>query len=541
VAEENRQEFDPTDEDRFEEARFRYGVIAPLVQGEIPSGKLAGAVRELAERIWTDPKGRKRRLSERTIYLWLKKYRKDGFLGLMRLRRADRGKLRAFSEETLKRLITIREDQPERSTATLLHILELERRSATNLPSRSTVDRHMDKLGKSRKRMGTLSQKVRKRIVVERINQLWVGDLHDGPKVLHPVQGIPVESHLSAFIDHKSRLVPFGMYYLRENIAVLEDSFRRAIGRRGIPERVYVDNALIYHSVQFEMACLRLGSKPPTHSKAYDKESRGVIERFNETIKQDFEAEVRSLENVLTLDEMNEYWWAYLEEKYHRREHSETKRAPVEYFEESGFVPRFADVDVLAECFRVHVRRKVHPKRSEVEVRNRFYKVDPDLRKRKVDVFFDPFDDEYVVIYFRGRRIQRAYQKEIEIEHKEEAAKPSQVPYLDMLKAAHERRLRKQAAEIAYRELPEHAEGFRDFVDAFETVLGGKTDDAVRSRLERFWKVYGPVSMDVVRLVVGNALACGETGLHINHYLDHVRRRIKRSGGKSGQEKKEER
>ena len=528
MADEQLEAFNPTEEARFEEARFRYGVISKLIQGEVPPGEVAETVRQLAAQEWTDPQERQVRFSERTIYNWLKQYRDRGFAGLLRQRRSDKGKVRAFSQATLEELVRLREDPPHRSTAAVLDIFERDNQPPV-VPTRSTVDRHLDRLGKSRRRLGILKQKVREPIVIERVNQLWVGDLHDGPKVLHPVFEVPVETHLSAFIDHRSRRVPFGQYYLAENLAVLEDSFRRSIGRGGCPELVYVDNAKIYQSKQFEIACLRLGIHPPIHSKPYDKESRGVIERFNGTVKQDFEREVRTLGRLLTLEELNEYWWAWLEEKYHRRVHEVTGRAPLDFWEADGFVPRYADPDVLAECFRIHAPRVVNRKTSSVAVSNLSYKVDPEFRDRTVDVFYDPFDRKYVVIYFRTQRIQRAYQKERKppATEEEDSPKTSQVPYLDMLNAAHQRRLRQEAAELAYRDLPSEGEGFSDFVEAFQTVFTAPVDQSVHGRLERFWNKYGPVPMDLTKLVLGDVLACGQVDLHVNHYLEHLRRRLR--------------
>lgn len=261
-----------------------------------------------------------------------------------------------------------------------------------------------------------------------------------------------------------------------------------------------------------------------------------MIERLNQTVLQDFEREIRVLGRILTFPELNEYWWAWLEEKYHRRVHDETGRAPIDFWQADGFVPRYADPEVLAECFRTHVQRKVDKKTSTVEVQRRSYKVDPELRGRRVDVFYDPFDTEYVVVYYRSNRIQRAYQKEVRpAALKEPSPQVSQTPYLDMLKAAHKRRLRKQAAELAYRGLPSGAEGFSDFVGAFETVLTTPMEANTHDRLEKFWKVYGPVPMDMVKLVLGDALAVGEVGLHVTHYLDHLRRRLRtrRAPGKT--------
>lgn len=515
---------DPTDEERLGEALFRYGIIAHVVQAGEERVQTAKIVLELTRQVWKDPSGQERRYSERTMYNWIRRYREEGLRGLLRKRRSDRGTMRAFSKETLDRLVELRKDQPHRSTPTLLDILRRERKEETGL-ARSTVNRHLDRVGQSRRRLGTLTQKVRTRILnITAPNQLWVADLHDGPKVIHPERQTPVRSHLSASIDHFSRLVPFGAYYVRENLPILEDSVRRAVGRRGCPDRFYVDNARIYHSTQFKIACLRLGAKPPTHSKPYDKESRGVIERFFQTVKHDFETEVRALGRIPTLAELNEYFQAWLEEKYHHRIHSETGQTPLERFAANGFVPRFADPDTLSECFRVRAIRLVDRKTATISINAKVYGVDPELRGRKVDVLFDPFDPEYVVIYFRGERVQRALQKpHPKQEHVDRATHASQVDYLDILHNAHKRRLRKQAADLCYDDQPAPGSGFQQFSDAFKRVLKSPDDPKTLDRLRVFWHKYGPVDHDLLLYILGNAVALGEVHLHVSHYLEHIR------------------
>jgi hypothetical protein len=63
---------------------------------------------------------------------------------------------------------------------------------------------------------------------------------------------------------------------------------------------------------------------------------------------------------------------------------------------------------LLDEVLRLHARRKVHPKTSTVEVGGVAFVVDASLRRRKVDVLYDVADLSSVLIYFDGRRIERA-------------------------------------------------------------------------------------------------------------------------------------
>jgi transposase InsO family protein len=95
--------------------------------------------------------------------------------------------------------------------------------------------------------------------------------------------------------------------------------------RRG--SRYYVDNGPSFQATRFHAACDALGIRL-VHSTPYHSECRGVIERLNRTVKEQFETEVRGREEPLTLDELNAYFEAWLAERYHRDVHSETGETP---------------------------------------------------------------------------------------------------------------------------------------------------------------------------------------------------------------------
>ena len=51
-------------------------------------------------------------VSDRTLRLWLEKYRKEGFDGLLSRPRSDQGKVRSLPEDVFKEAITIKEELP---------------------------------------------------------------------------------------------------------------------------------------------------------------------------------------------------------------------------------------------------------------------------------------------------------------------------------------------------------------------------------------------------------------------------------------------
>jgi hypothetical protein len=59
--------------------------------------------------------------------------------------------------------------------------------------------------------------------------------------------------------------------------------------------------------------------------KPYVSDGRGACERFNRTVKEPFESEVRGREEFLSLDEVNAYFEAWIAERYHQLVRMRTK------------------------------------------------------------------------------------------------------------------------------------------------------------------------------------------------------------------------
>ena len=94
------------------------------------------------------------------------------------------------------------------------------------------------------------------------------------------------------------------------------------------------------------------------HSEPYVSEGRGGIERFNRTAKDAFEVEVRLLPELLTLEELNAFWRAWLEERYDRRRTDLDGRAT------DGSLAATAGEDRGAACRPRAARRGVASARS---------------------------------------------------------------------------------------------------------------------------------------------------------------------------------
>ena len=154
------------DKDR---ALERYDLIAPLLEPGLEAAEKRQKRSEILARAG---------ISERTLRLWLEKYRKSGFDGLLPRPRSDQGKVRSLADDLLREAIAIKEELPERSVSRVIEILEGEKRVLPGKVARSTLTRHLAREGLTGRRQKKHLRGSR-RFQKEHRNQLWQADYPD--------------------------------------------------------------------------------------------------------------------------------------------------------------------------------------------------------------------------------------------------------------------------------------------------------------------------------------------------------------------------
>ena len=115
------------DERAFEVAAFRYRLIAEAI--ELSSDDAVSAVlSRMASATHAGPWGRPFQCRVRTLWRYLRTYRRGGLLALRPSTRKDRGELRALDPKVLSRAVALRRKVRSRSTSTLIDILVRENR-----------------------------------------------------------------------------------------------------------------------------------------------------------------------------------------------------------------------------------------------------------------------------------------------------------------------------------------------------------------------------------------------------------------------------
>jgi len=219
-----------------EVAVFRYRLIADAIDAGTDGMGLM--LRSIAGAEHLDTRGCRRRFVVRTLWRYVRAYRKGGLQALAPACRKDRGTRRKLGEVVFEQAKKLRLENPSRPTKSVIDILVRKKMIARGELARATLDRHLDFAGLSRRRLNTLGKKTYRKIATDHPFELVVIDFHHGPYVRDPFSSpdSPVlrKALLCAFIDHYSRYVPEGRYYLHEDFVALRFGFRRVLTGFGL-------------------------------------------------------------------------------------------------------------------------------------------------------------------------------------------------------------------------------------------------------------------------------------------------------------------
>lgn len=370
----------------------RFALIAPLLEPDLEAAEKRRRRNEILTR---------GEISSRTLRRYIQLYRQQGLSGLMPKVRSDQGNSRAIAPEIIREAVKLKTELPERSVSQVIEILEGEQKTRPGELARSTLSRHLSRLGLTKPEANQTLPGHRRFQKGER-NRLWQADIKYGPYLPHPENPKrKVRTYLVAFIDDATRLLCHGEFYLDQRLPALEDAFRKAILKRGVPDAVYVDNGKVFISRWFRLGCAKLGIRH-IQTQLYSPEAKGKIERFNRTVES-FLAELK-LKPPTTLSELNQLFAVWMEEGYNHHPHSALdNETPAYRFQKDPRRLRFASLEECREAFLWEESRRVD-KTGCIKLQGRLYEIGLEWVKKTVDLRFDPFDLETIEFWHNGQK-----------------------------------------------------------------------------------------------------------------------------------------
>lgn len=374
-------------------AEQRIQILSPLLEEGLDAAK----TREIKVRI-CEQTG----MSERTLRRYLAQYRNSGFVGLKPKGRGRKNTEEAIPSHLLEQAILLRRQVPGRSVSQIIQILEWEGLAEPGKIKRSTLQEKLAERGYSSRQMKlyTNTGVAARRYQQAYRNKLWHSDIKYGPYLPIGKDGMKKQVYLVTFIDDATRMILHGEFYPMLDQVIVEDCFRKAIMKHGVPEAVFFDNGSQYRTKWMNRACAKMGIRL-LYAKPYSPESTGKPERFNRVVDS-FLAEV-ALEKPQTLDKLNEFFQIWVEECYQNKPHSELKdgNTPLTAYRSDKKPQKFLDPDVITNAF-LHCEQRKVDKAGCISFEGKKYEVGILFIGCTVDVVFDPADTNELTIEYEG-------------------------------------------------------------------------------------------------------------------------------------------
>jgi len=422
-----------TEDEKKEVAVFRYGIIADFVGAtRLDRGERETLLQDKCARKWSIPHSRRTHVSRSTIVRWIAAYHagRDRLEALLPQDRTDQGCVRAIDDETGLAILRLRQELPKIPVPELNRILHQRQLVAGgHTISQTTLYRflHQHQLMHKEAPKGC----DRRKFEAELPNDMWQSDVMHGPHVT--IGQKQRKSYLIAFIDDHSRLIPHAQFYPSEALAPFMEAFQSALGKRGLPRKLYVDNGSAYRSrgLQYTSAALGIAL---IHAKPYQPQGKGKIERFFRTVRTQFLPAFTGT----TIEQINVAFEEWLEQTYHQRRHGSTGATPLRRFTTKMHCLRSAPENLL-DYFRKAVRRRVNKDRSVV-VDKRLFEAPVELIGKQIELLFHEQTPEQVEALYSGKsygalqqidlhvnsRVKRDKNGQIELSHKAEQKHPGQ-------------------------------------------------------------------------------------------------------------------
>jgi transposase InsO family protein len=342
----------------------------------------------------------------RTIETWRARFRKHGMVSMDRKTRSDK--------------YAHRKVQPNELSEAIREVLPLLRFNKSGIIPKRALYRKLLKQGYfSRSQLSQTSfyrmirehnlldlgqsQTLHQSFAMQFANELWQADTMHGPSIKQS-DGRFKKTFLIAFIDDASRIIAHAEFFYADNTENMIEAFKRALFKRGKPERLYFDNGSNYKSKEILQACVRLNIHL-SHAPIRDGAAKGKIERFFRGFRDRFLVEHPHFDS---LEQLNDNTHDWVENQYNSQYHSGIQMKPLDRFIlDRNRLQFLTDDETTEEIFFVEETRKVS-KTNLFSINNQRFECPVDLREKKVQVRYNRTRRDRFIVYFNEQRMGEA-------------------------------------------------------------------------------------------------------------------------------------
>ena len=275
-----------------------------------------------------------------------------------------------------------------------------------------------------------------------------------------------------------------------------------------------------------QLICAELGIHRPIYTRPYRPMGHGKIEAFNRYCITNFIAEVKA-SAIRTLDQLNEAFFAWIDEEYNQRTHRALGISPKQRWLKDASRIEYLEEEKIRIAFLWRELRTAD-KTGVITLFNRKYKVAPALAKKKLHIRYDPERLDQIEIYFDGAFKQRAKllqvtahraPKQLPIQTTEQTSKKP----TDYLRWLTEKR--KSNIQIHSKtDSPSTQTTLQRFLNILKHRIAPQVFDTKLA--SEFYQTYGPFHADQLAACLDSLLCSQPKNLHLSFYLTHVKDRL---------------
>lgn len=389
-------------------AEFRFAAISPLVCRRMDDAQKREEKRKILHTSFTTPIGVQKLVAERTLNSWIARYKLYGFDGLMRTASKLEGTCQAIPEDILNAAVILRQELPCRSIRGIMSVLRAKGFDVNKI-SRSTMNFHLNRLGASKEKYAS-EKGTFQPFQKDHANDLWQADCSGGIYLPDPYnKGQHKQTHFISMIDDATRVITHAAFYWDEQLPSLFDCFRKALLKMGKVRQLYTDNGPCFRAHALAATCAKLGIEL-THAEKYTPEGKGKIERHIGTVKSGFYEEAKH-SGLQTIEQLNDFFFAWLENEYHNSKHKSLNITPFERWqqdEQKGLI-KIVTPEEIRQALMIEVDRTVGKKTALIQLSNRMYQASRELAGKKVQVRWEADRHHPTVeVWFKGKLVETA-------------------------------------------------------------------------------------------------------------------------------------
>jgi len=217
-------------------AHFKFGLIAPVIQGTYPDDTATAYYRRITGQPLQRPDGTCFHYKPKSIQAWEKLYRTGGMDALIRPPRRDKGTRRALSNDVIAQIYSLKEKYP-RLSATQIREKLIADGTVTARVSVRCFQRFVKEW--NLKRGTPASQKDRKAFEEEYFGGMWQADSCHFPYIADD-GGTLSKTYLLCILDDHSRMIVASGIFFNDNAVNLQSLLKHAISAHGIPHKFYI-------------------------------------------------------------------------------------------------------------------------------------------------------------------------------------------------------------------------------------------------------------------------------------------------------------